>query len=322
MTTEMGESLCYSWLKHIKGCQIVQTNWKASRNWDHDDLDLNILDNARNWFKEEKDEDFVFKKSNYRSESILKTTECDVLGIQLQKSTQKIFAVEVAFHENGLDYGGSKQDTIVKVLSKCIRIAMCLRACFPKPKIEIYFASPVIKETRDQSFLARLINCFKILNKNSSNIGKDITFTLLANDDFNNRIVKPLLIRNDSIADTSELFIRSCQLLNVVGTSFDTKLTSDFLNEIEPISDIVKNYMVPILKKMKAKDITELTKTGMFGTKGWATLAKERDPQRHYKDPINIDGVDYYLSNHWTNQNKKALIQWIIDHSIRSKRKK
>ena len=33
MKLEMGESLLYSWLKHVKNCQIVQTNWKASQNW-------------------------------------------------------------------------------------------------------------------------------------------------------------------------------------------------------------------------------------------------------------------------------------------------
>ncbi len=33
MKIEMGESLFYSWLRHVKECQIVQTNWKASSQW-------------------------------------------------------------------------------------------------------------------------------------------------------------------------------------------------------------------------------------------------------------------------------------------------
>ena len=33
MKLEMGESLFYSWLRHVKGCQIVQTNWKISSSW-------------------------------------------------------------------------------------------------------------------------------------------------------------------------------------------------------------------------------------------------------------------------------------------------
>ena len=34
MKIEMGESLFYSWLRHAKECQIVQTNWKSSPKWD------------------------------------------------------------------------------------------------------------------------------------------------------------------------------------------------------------------------------------------------------------------------------------------------
>ena len=33
MKIEMGESLFYSWLRHVKECQIVQTNWKTSPQW-------------------------------------------------------------------------------------------------------------------------------------------------------------------------------------------------------------------------------------------------------------------------------------------------
>lgn len=42
MKIEIGESLVYSWLKHIKECQIVQTNWKCSPNWElqnHDEIE-------------------------------------------------------------------------------------------------------------------------------------------------------------------------------------------------------------------------------------------------------------------------------------------
>ncbi len=33
MKIEMGESLFYSWLRHVKECQIVQTNWTTSSQW-------------------------------------------------------------------------------------------------------------------------------------------------------------------------------------------------------------------------------------------------------------------------------------------------
>lgn len=33
MKVEMGESLFYSWLGHVKECLVVQTNWKPSPSW-------------------------------------------------------------------------------------------------------------------------------------------------------------------------------------------------------------------------------------------------------------------------------------------------
>lgn len=33
MKIEIGESLFYSWLRHVKECQLVQMNWKASPEW-------------------------------------------------------------------------------------------------------------------------------------------------------------------------------------------------------------------------------------------------------------------------------------------------
>ena len=39
MKIEMGESLFYSWLRHVKECQIVQTNWKVSSQWQLSDAD-------------------------------------------------------------------------------------------------------------------------------------------------------------------------------------------------------------------------------------------------------------------------------------------
>ncbi len=74
--------------------------------------------------------------------------------------------------------------------------------------------------------------------------------------------------------------------------------------------------MIPILKKMKKKDLEPLTKEGNLGLKSWSVLSKSKEPkERYYASPIKIDDEEYYFTNHWTSQNKDALIQWIIDHS-------
>ena len=44
MKIEMGESLIYSWLRHVRLCQIVQTNWKVSSQWElHHEPELREL---------------------------------------------------------------------------------------------------------------------------------------------------------------------------------------------------------------------------------------------------------------------------------------
>ena len=41
--------------------------------------------------------------------------ECDVLGISFGREENKFYAVDVAFHEAGLNYG-SKDETVMKVI--------------------------------------------------------------------------------------------------------------------------------------------------------------------------------------------------------------
>lgn len=54
MKIEMGESLIYSWLRHEKLCQLVQTNWKVSPFWELENRqeieDLFVI--CRNYFLE------------------------------------------------------------------------------------------------------------------------------------------------------------------------------------------------------------------------------------------------------------------------------
>lgn len=58
----MGESLFYSWLRYVKECQIVQTNWKTSSKWSlqYEDI-LNSLMSYSDSFFEKKYGYSIFK---------------------------------------------------------------------------------------------------------------------------------------------------------------------------------------------------------------------------------------------------------------------
>ena len=52
MKIEMGESLAASWLKHVCGCTVVQTNWKPSPRWQEHNYDEieRLVQDARTYF--------------------------------------------------------------------------------------------------------------------------------------------------------------------------------------------------------------------------------------------------------------------------------
>ena len=64
MKIEMGESLFYSWLRHVKECQIVQTNWKVSPQWDFKNAEeIEKLLNELNAYFEQTYHYKIFKKN-------------------------------------------------------------------------------------------------------------------------------------------------------------------------------------------------------------------------------------------------------------------
>lgn len=64
MKIEMGESLLYSWLRHIKMCQVVQNNWKVSAQWNLSNArDLESLMEQANKYYYQKYGYSVFKQN-------------------------------------------------------------------------------------------------------------------------------------------------------------------------------------------------------------------------------------------------------------------
>ena len=101
MKIEIAENLIYSYLKHVEGCRIVQTNWKTSNQWKTTEYEER---KARELVERIRPSDLfkgIFKDNSF--EKLIKQAEIDVLGINtIEKS---IFGIDVAFHAGGLDYG-------------------------------------------------------------------------------------------------------------------------------------------------------------------------------------------------------------------------
>ena len=203
MKIEIGESLTCSWLRHVRQCWLVQANWKFSEHWERHMTDAELED-LFNTMKEHFDLDGnVFKKTK-SGRQLLRQGEIDVVGVDHKGG---VHAVEVAFHEAGLQY----KDTKDSVLKKMLRTLLVLRASRPsEARLHIYFFSPKVSPGKQRS----LEEIFKALRKEYAD---NVEWRLCTNDDFADEVVRPMLEKVSGASDSSELFMRSVKLLEVAG---------------------------------------------------------------------------------------------------------
>ncbi len=205
MKIEVGESILYSWLRHKKNCQIVQLNWKMSSIWptiEANDSFQKLMNKIQINFHD------PFKKTANVSQ-LIRQAEIDALGIDTRK--REIHAADIAFHESGLNYG-SKKETCLNIQKKYLRTAIVLEKVFPKiNRKNIYFISPKINPAtlRDLEIGIEEIKTFL------RNEGLKINITLICNESFREEILEEMLNIVKEHSDTSELFLRSLQLIKM-----------------------------------------------------------------------------------------------------------
>lgn len=338
MKIEMGESLFYSWLRHVKECQVVQTNWKVSSQWSLSNAEkleqmMKLIDKH---YTQKYGYD-IFKKNSSLSQ-LLQQGECDVLGIFIQPEEIKYYAIDVAFHTGGLNYG-KKGETIKKVLEKCARTAFCLNGYLGTNKAEIIFASPKIGE----SVLSIIEHCIDEMNTIFRENGFGYNFRIIANDEYNDSVLNPILLLSDGIADTSELFLRSYQLYEMFsGERNNKKQKSRMMVSKVPV-DGVDYTNVDIYKELKIGQLAQKV-LGRMLSDGYATDKEITDMQtleyskikfdlqypllveensnfesvRYYAKPISISGKNYRMCSQWfevpANNDRPYLLKWIESH--------
>ncbi|MDR0865316.1 MAG: hypothetical protein LBO74_10370 [Candidatus Symbiothrix sp.] len=186
-------------------------NWKPSPSWERqneDDMEGFMIETEA-YFEVIRDGVEVYKKNSLSQ--LLRQAEIDALGMSFSEKGNTVYAVDVACHEKGLNYGG-KQDTVTRVAKKIMRSAMCLRGYFGSSKGEIIFASPKVQ----LDIITDIKTVFDELNTIVfPKIKLDYSATIIANSDFNELILKPVRNVSSNVADTSELFLRSYQLIKI-----------------------------------------------------------------------------------------------------------
>jgi len=340
MKIEMGESLFYSWLRHVKECQVVQTNWKVSPQWSLQHMDeLEALMVAADTLFDSKYGYKVFKKNSSLSQ-LIQQGECDAVGISIQEDGNHLYAVDVAFHESGLNYG-SRDETVMKVISKSLRTTMCLYGFMDSKDAEIIFASPKI----NPAIVNDLAPCMEDANTLLAGRGFDFTLRVIANDEFNESVLQPILLMSDGVADTTELFLRSYQMFTMFS---DTP--AEFVKTVQarPPRKLTVGNGAPIAEEGAYKElkIGQLARTILrrmledgaasedevgfmqktdyskqFFNLQYPLLLRtnERDTELHYyKDPVIIRGNQYRICCEWfetaANNDRPYLLKWIESH--------
>lgn len=326
MKIEIGESLMLSWLRHIKNCQVVQLNWKPSRRWTIVDRDREVLDDlmrkAAAHFSEELELD-VFGKTTSCSQ-LMQQGEIDALGIAISlDGNQRVFAIDSAFHENGLNYGSTSK-TEARVVKKLVRTALLVRAYFPKVQAEVIFASPKIHDATFKPLVEAVNATQRFLDANQF----PVKCRLIANEDFEKTILAPVCEIADKVADTSELFLRSFQLLRLFPKSTNpwprtvrssTKNAGD-----EPrIGELVRERMHELLDsgELSSENLSNLLEEAFskctFGL-NYAMLKKvlpgdvdeQRFVNRYARYWKEVFGGGFLVCKEWHERNRQPFLSW------------
>lgn len=322
----MGESACYSWLRHVKGCQIVQTNWKASSRWDLKNRDgLERIKETTKTFFSQKYGYEIYKQSSNLSQ-ILQQTESDVVGISFEDGERRIYTVDVAFHEGGLNYG-DKDTTVIKIIAKCIRTAMCIYGFFDTTDAEIIFCSPKI----NHSVLSGVEPCIADLQQLTDDMGLQFVFHVIANDEFQQQVLGPLLQVSGSVADTNELFLRSYQLTKMLDSMAPHKAgTASEKKEI--VRTGIGEFAYEVIRTALRNGCVSKQEFSLLQTKEYSKEALGLDYAAFVREdsdfirkryavsqPISVSGSVYYICSQWMERNSKNhrphIEKWAESHN-------
>lgn len=327
MKIEIGESLCYSYLRHVKECWLVQANWKASENWPkRNDVDLERIFIH---MKERFDPDGSVFKGTRTCNQFLKQGEIDVVGVELDGT---VHAMEVAYHEAGLNYTGGVAN---RVLKKLLRTVLILDTYHPDDtKRHIYFVSPKVHRGAQRP----LEEIFDQLRTEYPTIN----WHLITNEEFGSQLLSPTLEKAAAVADTSELFVRSAKLLKLNGLTEEARndppILADPPNAAVPASSsnnqpgriqpLVRSLMKTLLEDSPALlnqgDLRHLLDADHcrhrldLQLSSHALLRRQEDGRiisghsRYYE---KVYGGRYYICSQWWKQyhfhNAKSLLRFV-----------
>jgi hypothetical protein len=338
MKIEIGESLVFSWLRHVMGCPIAQPNWKPSPTWPirHEAALATDFEKMREIAAHRLGFE-IFKRSSFQQ--FIRQAEVDVLGLRFADSGLAAIAVDSAFHENGVQYGDLKE-TVGRILKKMIRTAFVLNGYFDLHHADIVFATPKMHN----AVLEALQGCWPELQSVLGDCGSlpagRLHLRIVTNGDFVEQIIQPVLGRMDQVADTSELFLRAQQLVRFCEIAPRPMKARRHAAPASPgdgsepkIGQHVRQTMDKLANagKLTPKIVADLTDRShcktTFGL-NHSFLQKvmpdapphaqgidENGYSRFWREPLDIDGARFLVCSQWFAWQRPAFDRWVQEFS-------
>lgn len=322
MKIEICEQLVASWLKHIKGCQIVETNWCPSPiALDPDDKAIDrvikFIDDVK--MTVNNDEIDIFKKSTPKQ--FIMQCEIDVVGLKIADTViEELYLVDSAFHSiSGIGY----KNPVATVIKKILRAIVVSDLAFNKIPSNVIFAAPKC----GNSLKDKLANTVKQLDSVIKKHYPDSTAVLLFNEDFYSEIYAPLVAVSDKISDDNDLFARSMKV-SKTAQSYSSKAASPKQTAPKTPRGDNKKTVFSILNGLKAKGVLDgallsdlcnpIYAKKHFDISTYPVLISVSDfkisgfeESRFYKDEyFEISGTDYMVCSQWIPEKIRKLQNW------------
>lgn len=288
MKIEIGESLVRSWLRHVEHCEFAELNWKPSPTWKaQPDEEVAQLFNRA---KEYNPEAFGQNKLS----QFLKQAEVDVLG--LSTSNNRLHLVDIAFHSRRLNYKGG---TVQRIFKKLVRSALIAKTYFPGREAIIYFVTPQVSASIAEELSVACEHVKELFANETS-----IKFELIMGDNFKVQLVDEVLALSSELADTSELFLRSWQLIKpFIDLADDTKSEAIVTTNNANAEELIVNEVNKVANRLAGW----ANKPSQYNTRiliAYLTLKREVDSGI----TIEMLKTEYGDDNFTTNFNQMKVI--------------
>lgn len=205
MKIEIGEFLILSWLRHVRGCVVTQMNWSPSPAWTVGrERELRAAFEAVRGFCDDAIGGPIFEKCDFGS--FVRHARIDVLGLRLDRAAGGIeaIAVDSAINETELPHGNA-EETAVRLIQSMMRAGFALAAYLNPGNASVVFATPWLAKALRQDVQRHLARLETRLAAQRHPAVSRLRFRVIADADFADEIVQPVLEHVDAVAATSGL---------------------------------------------------------------------------------------------------------------------